>query len=303
MKDGHPWNVLFEGTTPVFVDWGSIRKNCDGDLTWFYNEFRYRFIYPLYFRWAGLDLLSRHILLNPTKFIPDRIIFQAIFRKTGLNYWLYLVYFDQKIRKFLRAGNPKAINLLREHISTIPLNYKKTEWSKYTGIWEKDVTPNDSWRPKPISVHKILEEIRPKTVLDIGANKGWYSIMAEFFGAKVISADIDETSISTLYFNNIENRLPILPLLLDVCEPTLSHGPRGIMHDARVRLRCELVLALAISHHLMAKRRLTFDQLSLYFSEFAEKYLLVEFVNRDDIHVIHWDFSHIENYSVEGFID
>lgn len=302
LKDGHPWNVLFEKGKPVFVDFGSISKIDNRSIEWFIKEFRMRFVFPLYLRSAEQHLLARYLLMDPTHFLEETTIFKSMLHKNNLLKLARLVSLNNSINKQKEHKTSNWIGILKKQLSTTEIGKQKTEWSNYTGIWEENYTPDENWRAKNQSVRKILDEIRPKTVLDIGANKGWFSGLAESLGSKVVALDIDEPSIGQLYEHVKQNKLNILPLLVDICDPTHAHGPRGIMQDSTVRLRSEMVLALAISHHLLSKKGLSFDQLVSYLSEFSEKYLLVEFVSKDDVHIKTWNFPNVENYCIDVFI-
>ena len=48
LKDATPWNVLFRGPTPVFVDWLSLERRDPHDPTWLpYAQFVRTFLLPL----------------------------------------------------------------------------------------------------------------------------------------------------------------------------------------------------------------------------------------------------------------
>src|SRR5688572_112004 len=48
LKDSHPWNVLFDGPRPYFVDWGSIRPASELHWGFWYKQLRQFVIAPLY---------------------------------------------------------------------------------------------------------------------------------------------------------------------------------------------------------------------------------------------------------------
>ena len=64
LKDAHTLNILFRGTTPVFVDIGSIiPKITSSEDTWFaYDEFLCSFFIPLLFWSKGFVYITRKLL-------------------------------------------------------------------------------------------------------------------------------------------------------------------------------------------------------------------------------------------------
>ena len=99
-----------------------------------------------------------------------------------------------------------------------------------------------------------------------------------------------------------QTKCNILPLILDFCRPTPPHGLVNSYQDAITRLRAEMVFALAVTHHLVFKRNLSFEAIAKQLSEFTEKWLIVEFVPADDIHVSKWIGDQHAWYTIENFI-
>ena len=69
LKDAHPFNVVFEGCRPVFVDFGSIAKLPKRNrLDWkAASEFECTFQFPLYFYANGAGAFFRNAFLAPGK--------------------------------------------------------------------------------------------------------------------------------------------------------------------------------------------------------------------------------------------
>ena len=65
MKDAHPWNVLFDGPNPVFIDWGSIEP-LGPRANWPYEEFRDRSI-PLHLMLADRGWIARRLMLDTVR--------------------------------------------------------------------------------------------------------------------------------------------------------------------------------------------------------------------------------------------
>ena len=61
------------------------------------------------------------------------------------------------------------------------------------------LTPSDKWTTKHRSVHKVLSDLCPATVLDIGTGSGWFSKLAASLGSSVVALDVDVRCISNCY--------------------------------------------------------------------------------------------------------
>jgi hypothetical protein len=132
-------------------------------------------------------------------------------------------------------------------------------------------------------VHRVLKELQPRTVLDLAGNLGWYARLAAVEGAEVISSDIDETCANRLYRRLRQEHARVLPLVLDLNDPSPGYGvDNHWFPPATERLKSDLVLALAVTHHLvLAGFRLGFDQVIRSLASFTRRALLVEFVPLD----------------------
>jgi hypothetical protein len=132
---------------------------------------------------------------------------------------------------------------------------------------------------------EFTEEIEFTTALDLGANDGHFSRrLAERAGTQITAVDSDWRSINTLY-REIRGRpvLNILPLCVDIADPTPAAGFRN---DERAsftkRVRSEMVIALALVHHLVLGKNIPMSGIAGYFAELARTWLIIEFVPLED---------------------
>jgi hypothetical protein len=117
----------------------------------------------------------------------------------------------------------------------------------------------------------------------MGSKRGWYAQLAARSGASVVAMDGDSACVSRLYADALANSLPVLPLIMDVRDPSPARGLCGELCPAAwERLICDLVLAPAMVHDLVLRSRLTFDQSVRLLKRFSKRYVLVEFVNAED---------------------
>jgi SAM-dependent methyltransferase len=183
----------------------------------------------------------------------------------------------------------------------MPLVQERTDWSSYYDGAFPSFDPSPEWTPKQHSMCEVLRRTQPTTVLDIGSNRGWYAQLAAKMGAAVVAFDVDEPSVSRLYLDSKAAALPILPLLMSFANPTPGYGVcNEALAPATERLRCDLVVALALVHHLVFKQRLRFEQIVRGLSSFSSRWLLIEFIGPQDRYVREWMTDRYSWYNLEG---
>lgn len=158
-----------------------------------------------------------------------------------------------------------------------------------------------SFLPKQKSVHEILRERAPGSVLDIGANTGWYSVLAARTGASVIALEEDESCIDILYGRAKREQLRILPLKGSFAGlSTVIHGAKSLAQDYAERgvgtnplyragverLAADLVLVLGVFHHLVLGEGRAIDDVFASLAKLARKTLVLEFISLDDEKVL-----------------
>jgi hypothetical protein len=303
LKDATPWNILFRNTSPIWVDFTSIMPQ-EKDLLWVaYDQFCRTFLFPLLMGYFYSGKLARALLLESqngispqeiTKFLPGA----AKFKFGWLNNRLYFPKFvidlarksgsEQDLAKrsqkvaYTSASRRVFFDSLRKDVSSIPVSSGSSDWSRYYADINSFFEPT-RFDQKQSKVAELINKCKPKTVVDIGCNQGGYAILAAQRGAQVIAFDTDEDSVSMLYKIAKEKDLNILPLIGDVLYPAPQSGWRGQeFQSAPERFRSEMALALALVHHLAITQIQTFDRIVLTLSEYAEKWLITEFVPLED---------------------
>jgi SAM-dependent methyltransferase len=151
--------------------------------------------------------------------------------------------------------------------------------------------------PKQRAIYDVLRAKKPRTVLDIGANTGWFSVLAANLGASVIALEEDESCVDILYRRARTQHLQILPLKASFGDLTTEiHGARALaaeyadrgigripLYRAAVdRLDADLVLALGILHHLILGEGRSLDTVLDTLQRLTESVLVLEFVSLDD---------------------
>ena len=132
---------------------------------------------------------------------------------------------------------------------------------------------------------RVLAEHRPAAVLDLGCNTGRYSRLAAREGARVVAIDSDPVVVGELWRRAKEERLDVLPLVLDIARPSPAMGWRygeQTSFLARARRSFDLVLMLALVHHLAVAERIPLAEVAGLAAELTRDILIVEHVEPSD---------------------
>jgi hypothetical protein len=299
MKDAHPWNILFDRGIPQFVDWGSLCKQEKG-LRWPYEEFRSRFLFPLLLFYSGRPRLIRNLMMDVISRPTRGDTFRVMLNRVPLHEWIHFYLADRRFLKESLNPSKSFLQKLRREVEAIPLRTESTEWTSYPDTSDEPELENSI---KAQNVHRLLQRLKPEVVLDAGCNKGWFSQMACEEGASVIAVDVDEPSLDRLYLKVKSKRLPILPVFMDISMPTPVHGLAEYYPSAKQRFQADMVLALAISHHLVFKKGLSFDSIVRMLASFTKKWLIVEFVPPEDRYVKQWMTDKHSWYQEKNFLE
>lgn len=301
LKDGHPWNVLFDACTPRFVDIGSISRYNPTAFLFFVKDFRQTFIYPLLLKYGRLSRLVYALLFADLGVNHNFSVSRILFRRIPLRAWFYHRRQGQRIKRLCNKSPAAAVKLLRKQVEAIPV---------FSEHINRMSPPNEVQSAKAVtdgtsklrSVSRLLDELRPKSVLNIYADDEHYSQLAESKGVSVIAAHTDEIRLNVMYHQAKIKKFNILPIILDICNPTLSHGIWGMCRDATSRFKSELVILLDHLHHLVLKRHRTFHDIASYLFSFSEKWALIEFVEPNDENLRTDDLPNMTEYNLNNLM-
>ena len=182
-----------------------------------------------------------------------------------------------------RAISPQSrlglIDGLRRTVESLSWN-PRTEWSHYG---DHDSYSDDGARHKKLLVTEFLTQAGPREVWDLGANVGTYSRIASDRGIPTFAWDADIGAVEIAFREATRRDDPsFLPLVADLSNPSpalgWAHTERQSMKE---RCRADLVMALALVHHLSLRAGIPFSQIAAFFAELAP-WLIVEYIDRDD---------------------
>jgi ribosomal protein L11 methylase PrmA len=174
----------------------------------------------------------------------------------------------------------RLLNSLRDTVGHINWKPKGTEWGDY---YDPGVhTSRYSEHKKELVTH-FISIAKPKILWDLGSNTGIYSRIASIENISVIAFDIDPACVEQSYLQVKERKEQnILPLQFDLTNPSPSLGWANRERKSfSERSPVDLIMVLALIHHLAISNNLPFLKIASYFSELSN-WLIIEFVPKDD---------------------
>lgn len=291
LKDATPYNIQFHQGRPIFIDTLSFEKHVESEPWVAYRQFCEMFLNPLLIQhYTGVDSIAwlRTYLTG----IPASVTAALLPRKAywSLSVWLH-VLLPQKI-KVNKQGKqtPTAFSLqkmqqLIQHLeSTIqglkPCYPAITTWNNY---YTTTILGTAYLEAKEKLVLDFMQGQANKSILDLGANDGHFSLLLSDNASKVIAADIDAACIDRLY-QTIQQRAicSVYPMVQQLANPSPNLGFNQKEREGFIeRCQSDTVLALALIHHLTIGENIPLTQLADFFAALGPT-LIIEFVAKED---------------------
>lgn len=303
LKDATPYNVLYHGPKPVFIDLLSFERRDPRDQTWLpLAQFSRTFLLPL--------LINKHFGIRLDQiFITNRdgLDPEDVERLCGA--WqkirppfLTLITLPARLsrrpiaqdsaiyRKHLASSPEKAqfilsrvFKSLRRKLESVrPGSSRSSNWSDYM---EQNKYTEDYLPIKQQFVEKALAETEPQRVLDVGCNTGHFSALAARAGASVVSIDYDPVVVGRVWLTASAENLDILPLVVNLARPTPSLGWRNMENPSfleRAYGAFDGMLMLAVIHHMLVSERIPLPEIMRLAAEITSDLLIVEYVAPQD---------------------
>jgi ribosomal protein L11 methylase PrmA len=170
---------------------------------------------------------------------------------------------------------------LQELVSSLRLPDQSSTWSDY---YDEARQRNDYMQQKQTIISNWVDQMKDvKTCADMGANTGEYSKITAAKDIFTIAADADPYCIGSLYKHITESgEQHIHPLILDISHPSPAIGVNNEERMSFInRTTVDLVMALALIHHLCIGKNIPFNKVADFFSGLGKR-LIIEFVPKND---------------------
>ena len=320
LQDAYPWNVLFRGCEPVFVDVSSI-KVADAGVLWpAADQFEAFFQRPLILSAEGKGRAARALLLDNISGVglddfsklvslghrlkhPGLALTRLIDRRLQGS-----PYLKKRVRKMAAHATASAtpeirrrfIDQMRRRLETTRREIRDDVWTDYYA----EIPDGVNKAAKLAQVRQLLDRLGSKNVLDLGCNTGVFSLAAAEAGARVVAVDSSESAIEALFACARAEALPVTPIVADVLCPTPAFGFLGRQHPSLwKRVRCETALCLGLMHHLVVSGRQNLERIADLIDAVAGRSAIFEYIGLDDDNMPHLSARRPIEYTLEAVIE
>ena len=299
LRDSSAFNVQHDGNQLRFIDTLSIGLRIPESPWVAYGQFCSHFLAPLAMA-AYCDIRTLSMWRNYIDGYPLDLALKMLpfWKKYSPGLFMHLtmhakaqVMADRK-ENVGKGSAPKSVKVSDRGLLGVIQSLRRTiegiNWKRHSEIWE-EYGEIRNYNAEDVSekvdfVKKVVHEINPGIVWDLGANTGEFSIIAASQGAFVVSIDSDPACTENLYqrIQQMEEPKRILPLTMDISNPS-----PGLGWNSRERLSLnergpvDLTMALALIHHLVFSCNIPIPLIARWLAELSTN-LLVEFVPPSD---------------------
>lgn len=300
IKDASPFNVLFRGPNPVFVDLLSFERRDPRDPIWKpCAQFKRTFLLPLLVN-KYFDLGMDQILMSDREGIePEKVYRLGNAIQRFMPQFLWSVTLPTFLGKRRRSSRPSIyrkrfykepekaqfilsllFKRLRRQLGKVaPNNGKKSSlWSNYL---ETNTYSKEEFAQKGRFVEEILRQYSPQWVLDVGCNTGYFSSIAARSGASVVAIDKDPVVTGMVWRMAQAERLDILPLVVNFGQPSPATGWRNGENPSffdRAQGTFDAVMMLAVIHHFLVREGIPLIEIIHLLADLTTDLLLIEYI-------------------------
>lgn len=302
LKDANAFNIQFVEGRPALIDHLSFEALGEHRAWPAYGQFCRHFLAPLLLM-AYVDLslgrlLQLHLDGTPLDLASSLLPLRTRF-KPGIQIHLHAhARMSQKYadahgegigERSARTGNVSARGLsaiagsLLSLVGKLEPKEQKTEWGTY---YSDTNYSSGAFASKKHILREMVQRLAPRTVWDIGGNNGEFSRAIQDIAGSILCMDLDPRAVDQNYaLCKRDGTRNILPLIVDVTNPSPGLGfanrERPPLFE---RCRPDLIVALALIHHLAISHNLPFAFVAQHFSDLAPA-LVIEFVPKSDSQV------------------
>lgn len=288
LKDATPFNFYFAGGKAVLLDTTSFIIFNQNDPWIAYRQFCEEFLGPVALmhnngvQWA--KLMMANVRGMPLPFISRQLPKGSWLNITCLLHIHLHARYAGKQGKAKKGFTAEKLFSLFGMLRSAVMSWNKPH--PFKGNWESYYEEGDV--PYLIDKERImiawLGDLKPGTVIDLGANTGRFAVLAAKYAKQVIAVDKDAYCIDlaqdTIEKDSLAN---ITALNADLAQPSPGLGVMNREYPSLAeRGHSDMALGLALVHHLCIDMNISLAQIAEMFAAFSDEYAIVEFVPADD---------------------
>lgn len=298
--DSHAYNVVFVMNKPVYVDFGSfIKKDDRNKNSWAgFSNFYNSFYIPLFLYKKGYADVPNNIFLyngfyNDKDLFKLRYPYASLFGKSISNLFYHATFSKRRLasarysRVIDKYGRHKHFSKLIRFKKAFQNSYStkyarkliaKVNKSSFDSYW-KDY--HDDKDPKNDTRFLRIKEIVKKHMADatsaveLASNQGKFAnfLINNTHLSTMISTDYDKNALDQNFKNN-SSKDNFLTLVHDFVRPNQRQNTSSFAH----RIQGDVVIALAVTHHLILTQDVSLDHIFDTLENLSKKYIIVEFM-------------------------
>jgi len=297
LKDASAYNVQWRGVRPVFVDIASFERRPAGEPWIGYRQFCQLFLYPLLLT-AYRDIPFHPWLRGSLEGVDPESCLNALGLRARLRGGVLTHVYLQARAQAAYGGTSRDVKAdlraagfdsqliksnarrLRKLIAGLTWKRGHSTWSDYTKCGHYEAADMDRKRR---FVDEASASGERRLVWDLGCNTGTFSRIAAQHAQYVVAVDADHLAVERLYQSlKPERNQRILPLVGNLADPSPDLGWRNLERKRlAARGRPDLVLALALVHHVVIGANIPIDEFVDWLADLGAE-LVIEFPTRED---------------------
>jgi len=297
LKDSSAYNFQWLGARPLLIDVPSFERLAPGEPWVGYLQFCQLFLYPLLLT-AYRDVPFQPLLRGALDGVTPETAAALLHGRDRLRRGVFTHVWLQARLQALAAGAERSVKrqlaesgfsraLILANVRKLARLVDALAWRRTASTWagyrESHGYSAEDHAAKREFVARAAAGRKPGLVWDLGANTGDFARVCRDHAGYVVALDADHLAVERLYQElRRDGETRILPLVGNVVDPSTGLGWRGRERQGlEDRGRPDLVLALALIHHLVIGANVPLDELVDWWASLGGD-LVVEFVARED---------------------
>ncbi len=301
LKDASANNVVFAGVRPVFIDLCSIIEQNNEPYWRPKGQFERHFILPL-IAYIDRGVPPHHIHISNA----DGLDPVSITGLLGLKRWASRLGIKHcalpaLLSKTKQSNRPQDLTRIDPIACAAAKKWQlRSIESSLTAIKRKLPKPTSAWHTytsdrehystnslvnKKEIVESWIKAASPRTVLDLGANTGEFSILASKTATRVLAFEKDLDAARLAYLNLKNTRSNCQIILQDLGNPSPAIGwnyqeKKSI--NQRISGAVDCVLALALMHHWLVTAGIPLEEILSKLAQWTSDIAIIEFIPPED---------------------